>query len=274
MALYAFCLRELYANYQRGQIPDDDLVLFSVHLNQELKGWLSGRVPAVVTGSRTPFVACETIRFGGSALFAGGPRRRRVPETHWIVGPMEIAPTDLVTVAIVGTNLSDGGLSDRDAEQFEIDVLDKITHFVTGGQLLALGESGLLGREISAVLKDPVGAFLGLRRRGPCNGLAFVDGYTFTGGGLAELPFGPAASSETVIPAVTEAVLPPHHVTDEAQHDRDRCGHIAETEATMSVLRWAHAAVRVFEDQSWSGHAELAAPPSGTLSLRQDLLRL
>ena len=112
---------------------------------------------------------------------------------------MEIRRRTLdVTVAIVGTNFSDAGLADQDAEQFEIEILDKITHFVTAGYLFHARQIRRSRQGNQQGADGPGWHVLGWHRRGPCrNRLAFVDGYTFTGEGLRQLGFGPAASSET-----------------------------------------------------------------------------
>ena len=162
-----------------------------------------------------------------------------------MLGPIEVTPTDLVTLVITGTNTSDSALSDQDAEQLEIKVLDAIVTFGLNKGIDALATIGLPGdilNDFVKALDDPVGTFLGWHAQGPCDGLVVTDAYAFTGAQLAAFDYTPPPTgmfSNDVVYGLEQAIhtLPVHHVTDEQTHNTNTCGHIAETELTLSVVR-------------------------------------
>lgn len=244
MVFYAFALDELYAAYQRGHIPDRDLVTFTLFVNEERRGWLGGRVPAVATGSRTPFSACQVDTSGGCALFTGAARTS--PANHWMLGPIEVAPGDLITLVVTGTNTSDSGLTDQAAEKFEIKMLDTIVTLGLNYGLAQLAAGGLLGDALDKLLEaldDPAGTFLGWHPQGPCDGMVFSDTRQFTGAQAAAFDYAPppvgVTSSDTVygLDQATHTLPTPHLTDEQYHHDTDHCGHIAETELTISVVR-------------------------------------
>ena len=127
MPFYAFRLDNINVKFQRGKIPDNDLVTFSVFVNQLDRGHGAAMLNDLVTGSDTPVGAAPPSSGVGIT-------------PQWIISPMEIAPGDGVTIVYSGTNISDWELelSDDQQNQIELKILGAITTAV-------IGETGLGG---------------------------------------------------------------------------------------------------------------------------------
>ena len=264
MRFYAFKLGKIHVISPRGRIPDNDIVTFNVFINQIDQGHGSGFFPALGKESTVPVAAVKTRHRSGSM------------STDWIVGPLEIAPGDLIHIVYSGTNISDSQIDLSGQAEIEIKILNKIVTAAVGAIGGAIGSvvGGVIG-----LIADPVGTILGFKPQGPCNGLVFSDTVEFSGAGLDSLVFRqPMAENGffASLPNATEASFTRSY-TDEAKHDSDKCGDIARTEITFSVLQVPFISVRFYIDRFFDtdlrqGVRRLAAPGS-TVSLRS-LLRL
>jgi hypothetical protein len=265
MAFHAFKLTQLRVNRPRGRIPDNDIVTFSVFVNQKERGGGAGLFPALSFGSVVPAAAVTANTHRGAMT------------SDWIVGPLELAAGDVVNVVYSGTNVSDSELDPTKQAQIEIKILDTILTGAVG----AIG--GLVGSAIGAALGfigDPVGTILGFHPQGPCNGLVFSDTLTFSGDELNRLSYGPPQIIEgflATLPDAKEASFTKSY-TDEATHDKSACGDFALTDVTMSVLRVPSVSVRsqnqrFFKKDLSLGLRQLAQDPNSTLNLKT-LLRV
>ena len=260
MAFYEFRLDRIDVRFQRGKIPDNDLVTFGVFINQVDRGHGVGNFTDVITGASVPASGVQ-------------PESRVNMSKQWIIGPLEVASGDGVSVVYTGMNLSDtpGGLNAQQQSDVELKILDSVTSAVVGAAGL-----GLVGSALASALGflgDPIGKLLGVSKQFPCNGLVFSDGVPFTGAGLESL----FTTSST--PNADEVAFTKSY-TDEATHDQGTCGRIAETDVTFSVLRVPSVSIlsqleRVFGDRLdlKKGLRQFASTPSPSISLRS-LLRL
>jgi hypothetical protein len=231
MSFFAFCLNTITVDNMRGKIPDNDVVTFSVMVNQGDRGHGAALFPDLAAGAVIPARAVA-------------PNNRANISADWVVGPLELAADDLVSIVYTGNNTSDTelGLETQQQDQIEIKILNLIAGAATG----AVG--GLVGSAVTAalgVVGDPVSKFLGYEVQGPCNGLVFEDTIEFTGHGLASLPFGPLDASHASLPGATEVSFTRTY-TDEASHNTSVCGAIAKTEITFSVLQVTTISVRFY----------------------------
>ena len=270
MPFCGFRLIRLDCKYQRGKLQDDVLTTFSVFVNQVERGKGAATFPAA-TGST--ILAAEL-----------GPRTGNNMSSDWTVGPLELAPNDVITIVYSGQNTSDSQLSDEQAEQVELKVLDSVVSSVVGAAGLGIIGSGITG--LFGLIGDPVGKFLGWSPQGPCNGLIFQDTIQFTGQGIEGLTFGPrglqgmndrGVSAAFPVDRATECPFTRSY-TDQATHDESVCGHVAEYDVTYSVLQVPYASVTVLSylyfpgTKLKKGLLQLA-PPHSAVSVRS-LLRL
>lgn len=253
MPFYAFKLGKIHVITPRGRIPDNDIVTFSVFVNQVDRGHGSGFIPALGKGSTVPVAAVKARNRNGSM------------STDWIIGPLEIAPGDLIHMVFSGTNTSDSQIDLSGQAEIEIKILNKIVGAAVG----AVG--GPIGSAIGAALSllgDPVGTILGFEPQGPCNGLVFSDTVEFTGTGLDSLAFRPPEGENAFVslPKATEFSFTRSY-TDEKDHNSENCGDIARTEITFSILRVPSISVRFYLNRFFDadlrqGVRRLAAPGS------------
>jgi hypothetical protein len=264
MPFFAFKLSKLHITTPRGKIPDNDIVTFNVFVNQVDRGHGSGLFPALAAGSTVPLAAVKANHRSGSM------------SQDWIVGPLEIAPGDIIHLVYSGTNTSDSQIDLSGIAEIEIKILNKIVGAAVG----AVG--GLVGSAIGGALGaigDPVGTLLGFQPQGPCNGLVFSNTVEFSGAGLSSLPFSPPTPEGgflASLPQATEASFT-RSSTDELTHDSSICGDIARTEVTFSVLQVPSVSVRFYANRIFranlrNGLRPLAAP-GAAVSIRS-LLRL
>lgn len=222
MSFYLFRLDLIDVLHRRGVIPDDDVVTFSILVNQVDRGHGTGLFPDMVAGEPIP----------ASAVPVGN---RLNIDSSWTIGPLAIDPGDSVHVVYTGTNISDNqlvSLSTKDQDALEIRLLDAVaaaalTAAATLGAVAAAIASGL------SAIGDPVGKFLGITPQGPCNGPVFSDAVQFSGSGLDNL--GLSSPSAGGLPSL--AFTQTHD--DAPTHDTSICGPIAETNITFSVIRQA-----------------------------------
>jgi hypothetical protein len=96
-----------------------------------------------------------------------------------MIGPMEIARGDVISIVYSGENISDS-FADLSGEQGEVEI--KILDALVTAGLSAIG--GDIASAVSKTLDfigDPVGQLLGVTKDHPCNGQVFSDTITFTG---------------------------------------------------------------------------------------------
>jgi hypothetical protein len=228
MPFYAFRLDTIHVLNPRGKIPDDDVVTFNVFVNQIDRGHGTGFFTDLGAGSV----------IGAAAVT---PNNRLNMGVDWIVGPLELAPTDGVSIVYSGMNTSDNdniSLDTQQQDQIELGILNAI---LTG----AVGAIPIAGPAIAGVLGaigDPVGKFLGYSPQGPCNGLVFSDSVQLTGGGLATLPYQPDTSFQPLPPATAASFTRAYD--DSATHNDAVCGEVAHTQITFSVLQLPWVSVR------------------------------
>src|SRR5919197_3150301 len=109
MPFYAFRLDSVHVLNPRGKIPDNDVVTFSVFVNQIDRGHGAGFFPALAAGAVIPATAVT-------------PNTRSGMSNDWIVGPLEIAPGDLIHVIYTGFNTSDSELDLSGQAEIEIKI--------------------------------------------------------------------------------------------------------------------------------------------------------
>ncbi len=246
MSFYLFRLETIRTTHRRGNIPDDDVISFSVVINQADRGHGAALFQAMTTNS----VATTDDRKPDGALAYRAENRLNMSE-RWETGPFEIAPTDHVGVAYTGTNTSDYGLSGLGTQQqdeLEIKILNVVFKKYVGF-LLGYGVlddiAGAFSQAFDRAFKDPVGGLIGYQQQGPCNGPVFAGQRQFRGSDLDHLALGPPAFTlypGTAYPGTrfTETY------TDAANHNTDICGHPAETDVTFAVFRVPFISVKTW----------------------------
>jgi len=237
MSFYIFRLNKIHVKHKRGNISDSDIVTFSIFVNQLDRGHGTGYFPSLATDSVN-----STDDRTVDGLVAYPAKNRLNMSQLWEVGPLEIDPGDEVHVIYTGTNISDEQLVSLETQQQDEIELKLLSAVATAAVAALTGGLGLVGEGIATALGaigDPVGKFLGYAPQGPCNGPVFSDVVQFSGSGLDKLDMVPLPPRKNITPP-----LPNYSVisftrtyTDEATHDTNRCGHMAETDVTFSVLR-------------------------------------
>ncbi len=234
MTYLAFTLNEINVIHRRGKINDDDVVTFSVLVNQIERGRGATLFPDIPGGGGASILVRELAPSTGAGI-----------DRNWVIGPLDIRPGDLVTIIYSGTNTSDSQLDLSGQAQIELKILDALTTAVVGAAGL-----GAIGSAISGALGfigDPIGKLIGFEAQGPCNGTVFSDALQFTGDGLSGLAFAPLSEHASVLkstlPGATEFFFTKSY-SDEAHHDSNACGDVARTNVTFSVLRLPFISVR------------------------------
>jgi hypothetical protein len=246
MAYFAIRLHEIHPQVTRsvrsdgGKGQDKDVVTFAVFVNQRERGRGASTFTPVFSGGR--------LRAG---IFP--PRTGDGISRAWRIGPMDVGPGDVVTIVYTCTNISDEDIeidAERQAE-IEIKVLNTVVFAVLGAPAL-----GVIGAAVGGVLGaigDPIGKLLGFSTTPKCNGLVFSDVVTFTGSGLASLPFAaPGLASIRLPRGATEAFVAKSY-TDVATHDTGKCGPVAETDVTFSVAQLPSIDVRFWLNERYPG---------------------
>src|SRR4029453_14980194 len=116
MSFYMFRLERIHAITIRGRIPDDDIITFTVLVNQLERG--RGGAFFLLSGAGASF-----------SPFAVPPRNGKNIDREWNIGPFQVAPGDLIRVAYTGTNTSDDhsiALDTEKQDKIEIKILDTI----------------------------------------------------------------------------------------------------------------------------------------------------
>jgi hypothetical protein len=263
VSFYIFKLNELHVKHSRGNIPDQDVITFSIFVNQLDRGHGTGIFNGMVAADYS--VPADAVP----------PNNRFNMDNHWQVGPLEIAPGDGIHVIYSGTNISDEQLTSLSTQQQD-EIELKILSAVAAAAVEALtGGIGLVGTGIAAALGaigDPVRKFLGFAPQGPCNGPVFSDAVQFSGSGLDNLNMVPLGQQQATPPLPSYSTISfTRTYTDEATHDPNICGHIAETDVTFSVLRVSFISVAwSMTDRGWfpSGGLRQHGQPGTTISVK------
>jgi hypothetical protein len=281
MGFYIFRFETVHIRRKRGNVPDDDSITFTVMVNQTDRGHGAGFYPALANGA---VANTWDITVDGLPAY---PARNCIHMTQdWQIGPLEAAPSDTVNVVYTGTNVSDSGLSSlgtQKQDELEIKILDAVAKKFVG--LIAgagLGEAlgSLFSKAFDEAFSDPVGDLIGYKRQGPCNGNVFADAVRFSGSDLDHLAVAPLTYTYfpgTPYPETRTSEFPgirfTRSYTDQATHDTNVCGAIAETDVTFSVCRlpyvsvttWAH---RRFQNQSLKNGLRRFGTPNTTISIK------
>jgi len=258
MSFYEFRFEKFHAIHKRGNIPDSDLVTFTVMINQIDRGHGSALFNVVTTNSvqSTDDVSADT------PMYPAYPARNALNmDVGWTTGPFETAPNDEVVVIYSGTNTSDSSLAslpNQDQDELELKILNAIAK---KGVAVVLGAG--IGEELGSafseafkeIFEDPIGDLIGYSRQGPCNGPVFSDARRLTGAELDNLNVGPLASD--IGPYRYPGVRFTNHYTDEATHDSDVCGNVAETDVTYSLFRLPYVSVKDLMSRRFGGRTSL-----------------
>jgi hypothetical protein len=220
MSLYAFTLDTLHVLVHRGKLQDEDVLTFSVMINNIERGRGAGLFPDLSDNTIEPTSVVPMSARKGSAT------------ANWVIGPFELQPYDTVDIIYTVINTSDSQLSNQDAEKFELKVLDEILTTAVGS--IGGGIGAALGAALGGIT-DPVAKFLGWEPRGPCNGLVLSDSVPFTGGSLADLEYEDLSDHHEFPGASAVSFTRPY--TDVANHDTSICGEVARSEITFTVLK-------------------------------------
>ncbi len=230
MALYAFRFDSLHTIAPRSKRTDEDILTFLVRVNQRERGRGAGRFPGQARGSVT--------RTDPTGVNGVAPNLRQDMGADWIIGPFEIGDDDQVEIVITVVNVSDASLSDQDAEELELKILDALvigTATSAAGLFTGLGQ--FVGEGVASAIgwvADPIGKLIGHERSGPCNGGVLAESLTFTGASLAQLDYAdPSPNPFVELPTSTESAITRRQ---QAATHPENCGDRADTEVTVSVL--------------------------------------
>ncbi len=274
MSFYEFRFENFHAFHKRGNIPDSDLVTFTIIINHIDRGHGSALFNVVTTNS---IYSTDDLSAATPMYLAYPARNRLNMDVGWSTGPFETAPTDEVVVIYSGTNTSDSSLAslpNQDQDELELKILNAIAKKGVA-VVLGAGIGEELGNAFSEAFKeifeDPIGDLIGYSRQGPCNGPVFSDARRFTGAELDNLNVGPLASGSGFysFPGVRFT----NHYTDEATHDSSVCGHVAETDVTFSLLRLPYVSVKDLMSRRFEGRSSLRSirPTESAFSVKQAL---
>lgn len=285
-------LNQIRCIYQRSKTDDHDTdaITFQVFKNGVVVGQ-----GAIVDTSHSGTV----FEFPNPGGPLGGPNPMG-PQTAsgligdgWIVGPIDVAATDNITVCYAATNVGDGFLdqSEKDIDQLTEKLFDAFDYWLFGQ---AVGEIGLIAgaadllaniseytdklpalpdeaKFVVKLITSPVETLLGVPEPSLCNGAVFADSRTFTGSQLVALNFSRPNKARQVPPsAASEFEFVTDTLTDAPTHD-GRCGHQAESVVAFSVF-CNHTPIGMparcggdLVQSSWgaTGNFELLAPSGG-----------
>lgn len=264
MPYYGFRLDEIYCIYQRGKKMDSDVVMLAAAVNEQRAGGIAGRFN-LSSGARVPAGDVPPDIPGKFGRNLGG----------WIVGPFYATDGDFITVTCVGVNKSDTpeGADQAFARQAELPALDALIGAAAGaatGGLAALGDLAAAAASAGSAVLGKVGkvaeTLLGYSQPPQCDGVAFQWAQSFPGAELARLAYSdnPVGFGQFAITT---------HTDDSAAHPPE-CGHVAETDLTLSVLSFGDSlSFRTLGVYFWPGvdfakGLRQLATPGQTTSLR------
>lgn len=265
MALFGFRLQTLATLSTRSRHTDDDVITFGVIINEKARGQCSGRSPA--WGGSTIDIAFVPATVGTGSW-----------DREFLVGPFDIEPNDTIRIFYSVTNVGDTQLPDSKAEKLQIAIMDKMLTaaigFVAGPGGLALGVLGETLGTALGLISSPVAAALGWKPNGPCNGVVLGGGVDFTGAGVAQLDYSDR-------PSLISGLAPQHskvtrHYDDQATHNTENCGALAQTDLTFEVMKFPRAvSVRTHAQRRRPNIPQLRdglrqlRPGSGAIGVRQ-----
>ncbi len=283
MSFYLFRLETIEVVHKRGKIPDDDIVTFSVMIDQRDRGHGSGFFPAMVDGTEA-----RTWDITPDGFQAYPAKHTFNMSSDWQIGPLETSSADSVDVVYTGTNMSDYGLSSLDTKKqddMEVKILDTVAKKFVGlvaGAGLGEGLGGLFSDTFDKAFEDPVGELIGYRQLGPCNGPVFSGVMPFRGSKLDSMAVGPLTYvyyPGTPYPETRTTPFPGARftitgLTDQATHDTNICGELAVTDVTFSVSRVPYISLDYwfkikFQGVNVATGLRQAAPPgTATISIK------
>lgn len=264
MPFYGFKLNELHIFTTRGRRSDNDIVTFSVLVNQRERGAAAGLFTALAPGSRVPAAAVRASTVRGAA------------SRDFVVGPLEIRPDDLVDIVFTGVRVSDQDVGD-DQAKVTLKILDKLLGATVGA---VAGPVGAVAGAVLGFVSNPAAKILGFEPNGPCDGVVFSDVVSFTGAGLDTLAYGKPAilgGFLATLPRAEEARLTRSR-TGDLHHDKETCGDVARTDIEIGVIRVPSVSVlsqnkRLFRRNLRDGLRQMAADPPSAHDLKR-LLRV
>jgi hypothetical protein len=255
MGFYIFQLDKLLIKHRRGNIPDDDVVTFSVFVNRLDSGNGSGVFVAMVDNTTASTTLDHTVDGFTSYPVTRGYNISR----NWAVGPLEIDSKDIVGIVYTGTNISDSqlDLASQKQDEIELKIVDyiakKYVELIAGlefGSDLASG----ISEAFDQAFKDPVGDLIGYSRQGPCDGPVFSGVVSFGRNELDQYHYLPPPAHYTLpAPPLSYASFT-NSYTDAATHDSKVCGSEAETDVTFSVFKVSFVSVRSSLQQDRFGY--------------------
>jgi len=265
VALFGFRLQTLATLSTRSRHTDDDVITFGVIINEKARGQCSGRSPA--WGGSTIDIAFVPATVGTGSW-----------DREFLVGPFDIEPNDTIRIFYSVTNVGDTQLPDSKAEKLQIAIMDKMLTaaigFVAGPGGLALGVLGETLGTALGLISSPVAAALGWKPTGPCDGVVLGGGVDFTGAGVAQLDYSDR-------PSLISGLAPQHskvtrHYDDQATHNTENCGALAQTDLTFEVMKFPRAvSVRTHAQRRRPNIPQLRdglrqlRPGSGAIGVRQ-----
>jgi len=287
-------LNQIRCNFQRSKTGDHDTdaITFQVFKNGLVVGQ-GGMVDPMHSGSVLEFPN-PGGPLGGSNPMAPTTTVGVISD-GWIVGPIDLAATDTITVFYSATNVGDGflGQSEKDIDQLTEKLFDGFDYWLFGqaeGELgLITGARDLLpdiseytdkitdlpdeAKFVVKVISHPVETLLGVPDPGLCNGTVFAAYWTRTGAQLAALDFSrPNKARQAPVAAASEHEIVTDTLTDAPTHS-DACGRKAESVVAFSVF-CNHTPIGMparcggdFVQSSWgaTGNFELLAPSGGVV---------
>ncbi len=228
MSFYIFKLENIRVNHRRGKIPDDDVVVFTILVNQLDRGHGTAIFHGMAASNEG--IPCSAVP----------PNNRLNIDNSWQIGPLEIDAGDIINVVYTGNNISDTHLiSLSTQQQDEIEL--KILNAIAAAGIAGIAGLGSVAEAIAAALggiTDPVAKLIGFKPQGPCNGPVFSGVLPFSGSGLHNLPmvaFPVNKNARPPLPALSRISFT-HTYTDEATHNTHICDDIAETDITCSIF--------------------------------------
>ena len=265
MALFGFRLQTLKTISIRSRHTDDDVITFGVVVNEKARGQCSGRSPAWGGGIIDMAFVPATIGNGSW-------------DREFVVGPFDIEPEDTIRVFYSVTNIGDTQLPDPDMEKYQIEIMDKMLAAAVGALLgpagLALGVIGETLATALGLVSSPVAAVLGWEPNGPCNGVVLAGTVELTGTGLASLDYVDRPSFTSGLAPKSSKIT--RHYDDQATHNTEKCGAIAQTDLTFEVLKFpAAVSLRTYALRPRRGIPQLREgirqlrPEGGAVGVRQ-----
>ena len=255
MSFYAFRLNSIFCNYQRGKQPDNDVLTFQVFSNKTLCGQGAITLNAVTSGNLIQLVPPPSTTYTFTPL---APNYKDRINDAWIIGPIDVNPSDSISILYTATNTSDSDFNpdEVDRNRLEIQLLERYYQALLSVAAIEVG--GLVGaaidlaaeifkeakdplsklsstfKEIADVISDPVATLLGHIQDASCNGVVFAGVYTLSGEELDKLTYSAPTQYISLDRAHENTVSV--HLTDASNHDTGNCGHVAETDISFSIL--------------------------------------